>query len=76
MEQVLNIGDREICTFDFIQTKEVLVDHIVSFRTNKTGTIQVVEQCDQYFTWDLSQEELCTFIKLLVSHLELPLEFK
>ena len=76
MEQNINIGDRIITTLEFKRTKEVEVDHIVSFKTNKDGSISVTEMCDQYFNWDLSKEELCTFIKLLVSHLELPLEFK
>ena len=76
MEQNIIIGNRTVTTYEFQNTKEVEVDSVVSFKVNSNESITVSEMCDQYFDWNLSKEELCTFIKLLVSHLELPMEFK
>lgn len=74
MEQVINIGDRQIFTFEFETKKEIEVADITFSKNNDDNTCCISSyQPDRCY---LSTEELCTFIKLLVSHLELSLEFK
>ena len=74
MEQNITIGDGQVSTFDFDYKKEVEVDSALWISVYLDESIILSDSESLY--WKLSKEEMCTFIKLLVSHLELPLEFK
>jgi len=73
MEQIIHVGDDTVYIYKYEYKKELEVNctHFISFPDGKC----VIKNAE-YESWNLSKEELCTFIKLLVSHLELPLEFK
>lgn len=73
MEQHLPIGNKDAYAYEFKDKKEVELAGI-SFESKSNGDCYI--SVAEYDSCNLSQEELCTFIKLLVSHLELPLEFK
>lgn len=72
MEQLIDIGDSQLFTYEFQNKKEVElvgVQFVNYIHEDSAAIISCEEVCK------LSQEELCTFIKLLISHLELPMEF-
>jgi hypothetical protein len=69
----ISIGDREIELnyYDFNYPKSLKVEGIIEIYQNKDNSITVREDCDQYFTWDMSKEELTQFIKLIITNFEL-----
>jgi len=73
MEQHIPIGNKDAYAFKFKDKKEIELAGL-SFESKPNGTCYI--SVADYDSCKLSKEELCTFIKLLVSHLELPLEFK
>lgn len=72
MEEV-SIGDREIELnyYDFNYPKSLKVESIIEIIQNKDNSITISEDCDQYFTWDMSKEELEQLIKLIITNFEL-----
>ena len=73
MEQSITIGDGKVTTYEFEYKKELDVDDAIWFEG--IGESITINDTGNWY-WQLSKEELCTFIKLLVSHLELPLKIE
>ena len=76
MQTDLRIGDRDIILDQYNSKveKSITVDNIVAINlTLSTNNFVIREECDQYYTWDLTKEELIQFIKLMNSHFELEL---
>ena len=73
MQADLRIGDRDVLLSD----ESILIENIIDIQFSKaTNTFTLVEDCDQYYTWDLTKEELIQFIKVIDSHFELDLASK
>lgn len=72
MEEI-TIGDREIELnyYDFNYPKSLKVEGIIEIAQNKDNSITISEDCDQYFTWDMSKKELEQFIKIIINNFEL-----
>ena len=70
----ITLGDDNVYSYTFDNKREIEVDEGLWFAKYSDESIIINDR--ENFRWNLSTEDLCTFIKLLVSHLELPLEFK
>lgn len=76
MKKELSMGNRNIVLDRFNSKKEksITVDCVVDINLFlNSDEVFIREECDQYYAWNLTKEELIQFIKLIDSHFELKL---